>query len=149
MGTAVGGLLTIIGAFMPWANLGIISIAGTRGDGGITAGLGVVILAAVAYWLTAGTRETTPRILAALTSVLILMIATYDVTNMQRMIAEAQSKLAGNIFAGLVEPSLGAGLFMTGIGGLVAAVCGVIASFPAHGLPEEESATTSRFRRID
>lgn len=104
--TVGGAAGAFIGAFLPWATVGALSVAGTDGDGVLT-----LILAIAAGTLgVAGIRKASKGMLIAslVCAALITMIATYDIADI--------SSVADGPLGLTVEP--GGGLILTLIAGL-------------------------------
>jgi hypothetical protein len=101
-GVVGGGILMAIGSFLPWAQAGIFSVAGTSGDGVITLVAGIV----VALIGVARRRGVAPGLLVLLVGILGLYI-TYGVYN------------------NLSADEVGTGIFVAGLGSLVAALASI------------------------
>lgn len=118
----VGGLLVVVGAFLPWGTVLGMSVNGTEGDGFITIALAVIagILIAikkVPLWV--------PMIFAILT----LVVGGYDFYNMYSVndqFTGADYALAEE-FLGDMSVSVGTGLYMTVVGGIVLVVGNILA----------------------
>lgn len=117
----IAGVATVIGALLPWAKVqtifGSISVNGTEGggDGIVTLVLG--LLAALVMWgLARGT------LLASALGALIVAIAAYDIRDVSNRIDEINSDPDG-----LAKASVGVGLWITLIAGVVLIVAGITA----------------------
>jgi len=114
----------VLGAFLAWATVtaGLISVsrAGTDGDGVITLVLGVVLAAtAVGLVMQNGARRVLASV-ATVVSVIIFAVAVYDIVDVQWLVNEAEA-------SGLVDASVGPGLWLTAVGAGAATVGGVMA----------------------
>lgn len=110
-----GGGLVALGSFLPWASLGPFSASGLDGDGVITLVLGVIVLGMGIVWLTAGGKRWLP-VVALVSAVLITLVAGYDSMN----ISTSEPGPFG------AELSVGSGLWLTLLGGIVAATGSVL-----------------------
>lgn len=72
----VGGAVVILGSFVPWVRLGLFAVAGTQGDGVITAVLGVVAVGG-GYGVRVGAGWA--RWLVRAVALAAVLIAGYDV----------------------------------------------------------------------
>lgn len=93
----VGGVLAVVGAFMPWATALGVSVSGTEGDGVITLVLGIVVVGAV----LAQSGGTVARAGVGLLGVLVALIALVVFGNMEGMVSPAIG-LYITLLAGLV-----------------------------------------------
>lgn len=118
----LGGVLLVIGSFLPWIRatlgpLGSITQSGTRGgDGWITFGLGIalIFLGAAMYFVP----HIALRITVAVLAVGALALTTYEVVDIQRQIDEFEEEATVNAYSA----SHGIGLYVLGVGGIVALV---------------------------
>lgn len=111
----VGSVGAFIGAFLPWATLGVLSKAGTEGDGVIT-----LILALLGGLLGFGgiSRGRSGMLVGSLIcAALIVLVAIIDIADIGTI---------GDRTMGL-EPDVGSGLLLT----LVAGGCGVLGAILA------------------
>jgi hypothetical protein len=119
------GVLAFIGAVLPWATVGPISVAGTSGDGALTLFFGMVI---GAMGLVIGLRQGRlwASILATVFSGFMTLTAVIDIAHISTFT---------NRFEGLdINVRVGAGLWLTlvaGVGSLVCAVLAIIKRRPA------------------
>ncbi|ODU24648.1 MAG: hypothetical protein ABT15_00035 [Pseudonocardia sp. SCN 73-27] len=133
--TAVGGLLAIVGSFLPWVTIragafGSLSVAGIEGDGIITLIVGVLILAVGILRLVKPSIPALVQRLPILFGLVVVAIGVYVIINLNSTMAAAGGA-GGGIAADLaaaLDISLGFGLIMTIVGGVVAIVGGVIVS---------------------
>jgi DNA-directed RNA polymerase subunit RPC12/RpoP len=107
----------IIGSFMAWATISVlgesVSNSGMDGDGAITLIIGVA-LALVAFWgLRTGVRRGI-AIFALVAALLVVVVAVIDINDVQDFMPE--------ISRSLVEPSVGPGLWLVLVAGIVASV---------------------------
>jgi len=107
----------IIGSFMAWATISVlgesVSNSGMDGDGAITLIIGVA-LALVAFWgLRTGVRRGI-AIFALVAALLVVVVAVVDINDVQDFMPE--------ISRSLVEPSVGPGLWLVLVAGIVASV---------------------------
>lgn len=100
-GVVAGGVLMALGSFLPWAQAGIFSVAGTSGDGVITLIVGVLVTIVG----IAKRQGAIPGLLVIGSGGLGLFIVY-------------------GIFQNLDSDAVGTGLFVTGLGSLIAAVAG-------------------------
>lgn len=98
-----GGALLVVGSFLPWAQAGIFSFAGTRGDGAITLVLGIIV--GILGFVT-------PTKLGAVAAIVLSALGLLIVSNVV------------NNFLDTPE-NIGAGIFVAGLGGLVGVMGGV------------------------
>lgn len=111
--TLIAAGAAILGALLPWASLGVLSAAGTDGDGMITLLLGVaagIVAIAARYAVTAWS------IVAIATGALVVAVAVYDINEV--------TSTAGVLG---IEPSVGSGLWITLLAGLVLGGSGIVA----------------------
>ncbi|ODU02867.1 MAG: hypothetical protein ABS81_16160 [Pseudonocardia sp. SCN 72-86] len=133
--TAVGGLLAVVGSFLPWVTIqagafGSLSVAGTEGDGIITLIVGVLILAVGILRLVKPSIPAIVQRLPILFGLIVVGLGVYVIINLNSTMAEATGA-GGGIAADLAEAldiSLGFGLIMTIVGGVVAIVGGIVVS---------------------
>lgn len=115
--TVVGAsVVVVVGALLPWATLGFISVAGTEGDGVITLILGLATAALALLASVKGSRW--PLLVGAVLSVLVVLIAIYDISDVSS------------------TASVGSGLWLTLIAGGVAVVAAVLASRASDAVTE-------------
>lgn len=107
---ALGG--TVLGAFLPWATIGIFSVSGIDRDGAITLTLG--ILGGVLGILGVVQARRGMIIAALVAMVLITLVSGYDSID----VLSASDDTFG------ITVSIGSGLILTVIGG----ICGIIGS---------------------
>lgn len=112
---AVGaGVVTVASAFLPWVDLGIVSVSGIDGDGLFTAGFGVIVVALVVLreW------DTAEIVATGVLGVLIVLIA-----------GNVYANLGGQAENAVLRANAGIGLQLTvlcGIGIIGAAVHGFL-----------------------
>ena len=111
---AAGFALVFIGAFLPWARLGLFSKAGTDGDGVIT-----LILAAFGIVLILVAKSKMAALISAIIGGLALAIGIYDFNDVE------STKVT--VLATSVSAEVGTGLILTIIGSLVATVASFFA----------------------
>jgi hypothetical protein len=126
MTTLLGGLLVVVGSFMPWltvaaAFVGTISYSGVEGgkDGVITLIIGVLAVTVGAVRLLS---QRVPRVvqhISAALGVLVLAIGFYDLEEVRQRVAGFSTEPYGTAFTGpgLYAVIVGGGLIT--IGGLV------------------------------
>ena len=106
----------VIGAFLAWATVSLgstsLSTAGTDGDGVITLVLGLAVAAGAIALLAKIGPQRPPSAIAVVGSVIIVIITVIDV-------ADVESVAGGG---GLVDVSVGVGLWLTLVGGIAAAL---------------------------
>lgn len=118
----VGGAIVMVGSILPWASVasgfGQVDFVGTSGDGVITLGIGVLIMLVGFAILGGGFRD-------APFAALVLIILGVGVLG-----------IAGQVLQGLigkltnedaVRSSIGAGLYLVLVGGVVTILGGVVA----------------------
>lgn len=107
-----GGLLLVVGAFLPWASFGAFTYSGTDTDGLFTLGLGLVVLAIVVVreWTTIESLATTAA------GGLSLLLAYNLYSNL--------SEYFGSGY-GMIEISAGTGLYLTLVGSAVVVAGGI------------------------
>jgi hypothetical protein len=128
--TLLGGLLVVVGSFLPWvtfhaAFVGSISYSGVDGgkDGLITLVFGVLTVAIGAVRLT----ERLPRVLQHLPAplgLLTLAIGFYDLDEIQVRVAEFSSEQEYG------TAMVGGGLYTLIIGGVLATIGGLVSQRP-------------------
>ena len=111
----IAGILTVIGSLLPWVKImGMISIAGTDGDGMVTLIAGA--LAIVAIFI-----KKIPIWVTLLIGVLVLGVMGYDGYKLYDSSSGAEmGDFAGgeNPFGGMDLVSIGIGAYMTVVGGI-------------------------------
>jgi hypothetical protein len=115
--SGVSVLMVVIGAFLPWVKLGLLSASGTDGDGVITLILGLVAGALVLSSAKKGSGLIGCAILAI--GAVIAGVAAYDFTNVSDAI-----KQSNNVFVS--NATVGMGLYLTGLGGVALLVGGIM-----------------------
>ena len=104
-GIALGGVLVIVGSFLPWASLstglGTFTRNGIDGDGVFTLIAGVVLV-----FLAIAANRRTAQVVGILASIVVLFIVIHD----------------GSAIASIDRSAIGTGFFAAGIGSLVAAI---------------------------
>ncbi len=104
----VGAILTIVGSFMSWANLGILSVSGSSGDGKITAIAGAVLLVAVIFvYSTKKKNAGITFAVGSLVGLLAIFVTSHDGTNISN---------SGN---DIISASVGMGLYIVFLGGVL------------------------------
>ena len=111
---AVSGAVMVVGAFLPWITLGIISVPGTRGDG-VFLIVGGLIVGALGLMKK---RTTRTRVGAMVVSVVAGLIVLNTGANVASLIADTEPTLLGS-------PSWGTGLILSGAGCLSALLSGL------------------------
>jgi hypothetical protein len=121
------GLAAVLGALLPWlrASVGPITIerAGTDVDGAITLFLGVVLGALALLALVIGSvraRGLALGVAAIVVAGLVLLIAVVDIADVKDKAVDIE---AGGID---IEVTVGSGLWLTLVAGLVGIVGGVL-----------------------
>lgn len=133
----VSGSMIILGALLPWAKIGIFSVAGTDGYGMFTLIAGISVLAvALAWGLGRGAKG--PLFAISTLGIVVLAIGIYDAVNISTAIRDFRNEMDDNMFAGLFAPSIGMGLIITILGGLTALATGVVGlwNFPSVAIEE-------------
>jgi hypothetical protein len=123
---AVGGLLVGVGSFLPWATItspfiGDLTVAGTAADGKITLVIGVAILIVAALRLL---RPSTPALVQRLTilfGLIVVAVGIMDVINVSSVSTEVGGQDVATV-------SVGFGLWVVILGGLLAIVGGIVVS---------------------
>jgi hypothetical protein len=114
--TLVGGGLLLLGSFLPWAQVaslfGTVSVNGTEGDGKITAAVGVAV--ALVGLVTVANRKARLSILAPILGLVGAGAGVLDLANVNDKFASVSSSL--------VHPSIGIGLYLVILGGIVTLV---------------------------
>ena len=104
----VTGTAMVLGSFMPWATIGLFSIAGTRGDGALTAILGLGVVGAAIVWGLLSRKS------APLTALVLCVLGVI---------------LTVNVYNNLGGDTIGIGLFVVGIASLLGALVSADAVF--------------------
>lgn len=108
----VSGIVVAIAALLPWATASSFGVSitknGTEGDGVLTLLLGIGI--AVLGWMGGASRGRALSIGALVGAALVALIAIYDTADIARVAGES----------GFVSVSVGIGLWITVLAGLVA-----------------------------
>ena len=100
---AGGGLLVILGSFMPWVRRGPLSVSGMQSNGRITVVIGLlVVILGLASRLS---PSLFPRVLVMIAALLAIIIAGIENSRLRE---------------GLPENPIGAGVGMVFVGGIVA-----------------------------
>lgn len=113
--TVLGAAAAFIGSFLPWATAGPFTVAGTDGDGMIT-----LVLAVAAGALGAGGIAKASKgmlIGSAVCAALVLLIGIVDIADI--------NSVADGPFG--LEASVGGGLILTTLGGLVGVIGAILA----------------------
>lgn len=118
----VGGGLTVLGSFLPWATVGPFSIAGTSGDGAFTILLGAAAIGLFTLWWSSGADAHLLPALALLASIASLAIIGNAFSNVEAIPDED---------LGLFAVDAGSGLLIGGLGAGVSAVAALRALFTA------------------
>lgn len=111
-GGLVGGILMIVGSFLPWAEAGLFSVAGISGDGVFTL-IGGVLVTVVTL---AKRRGVAPGLLVTLIGLLGVWIVWTVMGNFT--IRDAEDILNPG-------PGAGTGLFVTGLGSFIGIFAGI------------------------
>jgi hypothetical protein len=110
--TMIGGIMLIVGALLPWANLtsgfGTVSIAGTEGDGVFALGLGAIIALA---GFGAFNGSATARTAAALIGIVAVLLMFTEFSNVSRGVKTATGDYT--------RASVGIGLWVAILGALL------------------------------
>ncbi|MGC1211579.1 MAG: hypothetical protein WA890_10005 [Micromonospora sp.] len=135
------GVAAIVGSFMPWAKiiapiLGTMTLSGVDGsDGWITAALGLVIALYGGFSLRGQRMPMAAPILAGLASVALLGIGVWKIVDLHSTAADMRARMSGEddllgigkAMSDAVHVSVGAGLWLLTLAGLVgAAAVGMI-----------------------
>ena len=112
---AIGAGLIVVGSFMPWASVGPFSMNGTDGDGIFTLGIGLILAVLAVLNLGGRGMGMTVRVLAVLGGAAAVGIVLLDGSDLM------DAPLS------LIEVSVGAGMYVVGIGGAVVALAGLAA----------------------
>jgi hypothetical protein len=118
------GAFMAIGAFLPWVQAGIISLAGTSGDG-VFVLVGGVIVAIVGL-----SKKAT-----ALTGIGVIVIAAFCLYIVYNVFSGMSDLTTDD--GGLFTPSIGSGLLLSGFASLMA----LIAGFKTFGEREKPAPT--------
>ncbi len=110
----IGFGMIVLGAFLPWAQVGALKANGTDGDGVLTLILGLAGAALVYFW----NRHKALPLAAVVAAGLALLIGGYDTINI------ADTDPIFGEFGGEVD--VGTGLYLTIIGALVAGVTALV-----------------------
>ena len=104
-----GSLVAIIGSFLAWASVEGISVSGTDGgDGTLTLILGLITAALAVFLLGRGRSR---QIGVAIAAALIILIAVINIADVNSVASD---------FGGIADVSVGFGLWLVLIGGIVA-----------------------------
>lgn len=116
-----GSAAVVLGSFLPWATItgpfGTLSRPGTDGDGLLTLICGAVA-GALGIALLRGSDRRSLAIASLVLSGLVLLIGVFDTVNVSSVVADMRSRLA--------YASVGAGLWLTDLGALVAVAGSII-----------------------
>lgn len=108
----VGSLLLIVGALLPWGQMGMLSLTGISGDGIFSFGLGVILLiGAIAVKEKPGKMYSIWLAILGLLASSLMCMKTY---NMMQVAVVGQSASMIEIGAGIWVSLLGAGLCLLG-----------------------------------
>lgn len=129
--TLCGNLALVVGSFMPWAEIttvfGQISVDGMRGDGVITAGAGVLAALgsglALAQQNSASGGDSLSRV-AVVGGVVLSIIGALIAGNILLNVADVASETTSSVAVATVGP----GLYVCLLGGLVGSVGGVVSA---------------------
>ncbi|MCL6106840.1 MAG: hypothetical protein M1309_05785 [Actinobacteria bacterium] len=103
-----GAILSIVGSFMSWANLGFLSVSGSSGDGKITAIAGAVLLVTVIFIYSSKKRNTrVTSVVGFIVGLLLFFLAAYDGTNIS------------NSGSSIIPASVGTGIYVVALGGIL------------------------------
>ena len=129
-GAAVGGLLVVVGSFLPWITLMAVFVGNMSrngmegGDGVISLVLGLACIASgIAYAMTKARWQGVAAMVLGIASAGLGFFELLDIQERIRSMALGDAGVA----------SVGAGLWAIIIGGLVAAICGALISFGSQG----------------
>lgn len=115
----VGSLGAFVGAFLPWATLGVLSKAGTEGDGVIT--LVLAVLGGLLGFAGISKRRAGMLVGSLICAALITLVAIVDIADIGSV---------GDSSFGL-EPDVGSGLILTLVAGGLG-IIGAILSLITH-----------------
>jgi len=128
LAAVLGFLGAFIGSFLPWVTVGVFSVAGTDGDGGIT-----LALALVGGLVIGLSRSPAASIVAGLIALAVVGVASYDAVNISN-----KANAANTIVQ--LHASIGAGLVLV----LVSSIMASFASF-AHAGAQGKSRPIQEF----
>ncbi len=107
--TLLGAVGLVLGALLPWVKattvLGSISKAGYEGDGLMTGAIGLILL--IGALLNKGKAGKRYSVASSIFSVIVLFIAGFDYLNVASAVGDIQD------VPGVVDASVGAGLYLT------------------------------------
>jgi hypothetical protein len=123
IGMGLGGLLVVIGSFLPWATMtGFLSVSVSGIDGGrdgmVTMALGIVLALTGALAIFTDGTGWISRGIAVLAGLLAFGVAAYDGINLARLSASS---------LGLIGVSAGVGIYMVLMGAGLAVLASVLA----------------------
>jgi len=129
-GVAAGA--TVLGAFLPWVDAGIVTVDGLSGDGVFTLVFGIVVIAVVLAnrWGRKATIGT------AILGVLTVLIALVTYGNLENQTEET-----------IIEATAGGGLHLTLLGGIGMAAAGVYGLVAERGRSDPEPAEARQPRQ--
>jgi hypothetical protein len=118
-----GGALVALGSIMPWAKVSVldflsVSVRGTEGDGWISLGLGVLLALVGVVGLVRGRFVRVAALVLGLGS---LALAVYEMTQVSGALDDLGAEAAG-----VAHVSMGIGLWILLIGGVIGVVSGVL-----------------------
>ena len=107
--TLLGAIGLVLGALLPWVKattvLGSISKAGYEGDGLITGAIGLILL--IGTLLNKGKAGKRYSVASSIFGVIVLVIVGFDYLNVAGAVSDVQD------MPGVVDASVGAGLYLT------------------------------------
>jgi len=116
---ASGSIFAIVGSFMAWMSLGVLSVSGFSGDGKITAVAGLIALIFIVFiYSPEPKRSAVTSLLCFLSGLATIFTVTYDGTNLSRVGSTGQ----------LFSANTGIGIYVVFLGGVLMAM-GSIATF--------------------
>jgi hypothetical protein len=124
--TVLGGLLIVLGSFLPWLSF-TAPFVGTITKNGMEGGDGVITLVSGVVTILIGVTQLTATRLPAFlhrssiaTGVITGVVATYDYLDVQRRIEDAKAQ------SELIAASVGAGIWTLIVGAILAIVGGAL-----------------------
>jgi zinc-ribbon domain len=123
---ALGGLLVVIGSFLPWATLrapfvGTLNKSGMEGGDGVISLILGITLAGAAYQIYRGGASRRLMIATLIVAALVFALGVFEYIDVQNRIDEATAQ------SDFVSGSVGAGLWTLFVGAVIAATADVAA----------------------
>lgn len=110
----VAGILMAVGSFLPWVSAGLLSLAGIEGDGVFTLIAGVIVA-------VIGIANRPKRVRAWV----VVVASSFGGWIVIQVGSNFDLQSAGS--GSLLEPAIGTGLFVSGLGALIGAIAGLAA----------------------